>query len=130
PHRSAADAHLLDARPDLLHRRGTPGGLRQHPAYELPNPAGSAPGRGPAQPLEPAVLRDIVGRAEQLECAVHHASGRHLLTERREMSLYSLRHANRSVKLAALLFLLVLGFAYGFAFLMVKTWSGLTRRGS
>jgi hypothetical protein len=46
------------------------------------------------------------------------------------MSLYSLRHANRSVKLAALLFLLVLGFAYGFAFLMVKTWSGLTRRGS
>lgn len=42
------------------------------------------------------------------------------------MSLYSLRHANRSVKLAALLFLLVLGFAYGFAFLMVKTWSGLT----
>jgi hypothetical protein len=42
------------------------------------------------------------------------------------MGLYSLRHANRSVKLAALLFLLVLGYAYLFAFLMVKTWSGLT----
>jgi hypothetical protein len=42
------------------------------------------------------------------------------------MGLYSLRHANRSVKLAAMLFLLVLGYAYLFAFLMVKTWSGLT----
>jgi hypothetical protein len=42
------------------------------------------------------------------------------------MGLYSLRHANRSVKLGALLFLLVLGYAYLFAFLMVKTWSGLT----
>ena len=42
------------------------------------------------------------------------------------MGLYSLRHANRSVKLGALLFLLVLGYAYSFAFLMVKTWSGLT----
>jgi hypothetical protein len=42
------------------------------------------------------------------------------------MGLYSLRQANRSVKLAALLFLLVLGSAYVFAFLMVKTWSGLT----
>lgn len=42
------------------------------------------------------------------------------------MGLYSLRHANRSVKLGALLFLLVLGYAYVFAFLMVKTWSGLT----
>ena len=42
------------------------------------------------------------------------------------MGLYSLRHANRSVKLAVLLFLLVLGYAYSFAFLMVKTWSGLT----
>jgi hypothetical protein len=41
------------------------------------------------------------------------------------MGLYSLRHANRSVKLGALLFLLVLGYAYLFAFLMVKTWSGL-----
>jgi hypothetical protein len=42
------------------------------------------------------------------------------------MGLYSLRQANRSVKLGALLFLLVLGYAYLFAFLMVKTWSGLT----
>jgi hypothetical protein len=42
------------------------------------------------------------------------------------MDLYSLRHANRSVKLGALLYLLVLGYAYVFAFLMVKTWSGLT----
>ena len=42
------------------------------------------------------------------------------------MDLYSLRHANRSVKLGALLYLLVLGYAYLFAFLMVKTWSGLT----
>ena len=42
------------------------------------------------------------------------------------MSLYSLRRADRSVKLAALLFLLVLGYSYVFAFLMVKTWSGLT----
>jgi len=42
------------------------------------------------------------------------------------MGLYSLRHANRSVKLGALLFLLVLGYSYMFAFLMVKTWSGLT----
>ena len=38
----------------------------------------------------------------------------------------SLRDANRSVKLGALLYLLVLGYAYVFAFLMVKTWSGLT----
>jgi hypothetical protein len=42
------------------------------------------------------------------------------------MGLYSLRQADRSVKLGALLFLLVLGYAYLFAFLMVKTWSGLT----
>jgi hypothetical protein len=42
------------------------------------------------------------------------------------MGLYSLRQANRSVKLAALLYLLVLGYAYLFAFLMVRTWSGLT----
>jgi hypothetical protein len=42
------------------------------------------------------------------------------------MGLYNLRHANRSVKLGALLFLLMLGYAYVFAFLMVKTWSGLT----
>ena len=42
------------------------------------------------------------------------------------MGLYSLRLANQSVKLGAILFLLVLGYAYVFAFLMVKTWSGLT----
>jgi hypothetical protein len=42
------------------------------------------------------------------------------------MGLYSLRQANRSVKLGAFLFLLVLGYSYVFAFLMVKTWSGLT----
>ena len=42
------------------------------------------------------------------------------------MGLYSLRQANRSVKLGAVLFLLLLGYAYLFAFLMVKTWSGLT----
>ena len=42
------------------------------------------------------------------------------------MGLYSLRQADRSVKLGAVLFLLVLGYAYLFAFLMVKTWSGLT----
>jgi hypothetical protein len=42
------------------------------------------------------------------------------------MDLYRLRDAPRSVKLAAVLFLLVLGYAYIFAFLMVKTWSGLS----
>ena len=42
------------------------------------------------------------------------------------MPLYLLRDAHRSIKLAALLFLLVLGYSYIFAFLMVKTWSGLT----
>jgi hypothetical protein len=42
------------------------------------------------------------------------------------MELYRLRDAHRSVKLAAVLFLLVLGYSYLFAFLMVKTWSGLT----
>ena len=42
------------------------------------------------------------------------------------MDLYRLRHAPRPVKLAALLFLLVLGYSYLFAFLMVKTWSGLS----
>ena len=40
--------------------------------------------------------------------------------------MYSLRSADRSVKLGAVLFLLVLGYAYVFAFLMVKTWSGLS----
>ncbi|HEV7366245.1 MAG TPA: hypothetical protein VGN76_10405 [Gemmatimonadales bacterium] len=42
------------------------------------------------------------------------------------MDLYRLRDAPRPVKLAAVLFLLVLGYSYLFAFLMVKTWSGLT----
>jgi hypothetical protein len=40
--------------------------------------------------------------------------------------LYSLRDANRSVKLAAVLFMLVLGYAYIFAFFMVKQYGGLT----
>ena len=42
------------------------------------------------------------------------------------MGLYSLRNADRSVKIAAMLFLLVLGYAYVFAFFMVRHWSGLT----
>lgn len=42
------------------------------------------------------------------------------------MGLYQLRNADRSVKLAAVLFLLMLGYAYVFAFLMVRTWAGLT----
>jgi len=42
------------------------------------------------------------------------------------MGLYRLRDAPRSAKLAALLFLLVLGYSYVFAFLMVKTWAGLS----
>ena len=41
------------------------------------------------------------------------------------MELYLLRDAPRSAKLAAVLFLLVLGYSYIFAFLMVKTWAGL-----
>jgi hypothetical protein len=40
--------------------------------------------------------------------------------------LYSLGDANRSVKLATVLFMLVLGYAYVFAFLMVKQYAGLT----
>ncbi len=43
-----------------------------------------------------------------------------------ETRLYSLRRSNRSVKLAAVLFLLVLGYSYVFAFLMVKRFAGLT----
>jgi hypothetical protein len=42
------------------------------------------------------------------------------------MDLYRLTDAPRSVKLTAVLFLLVLGYAYVFAFLMVKTWAGLS----
>jgi len=40
--------------------------------------------------------------------------------------LYSLRKADASVRLAAVLFMLVLGYSYVFAFLMVKDWAGLT----
>ncbi len=42
------------------------------------------------------------------------------------MGLYSLRNADSSVKLGALLFLLVLGYSYVFAFLMVRHWAGTT----
>lgn len=42
------------------------------------------------------------------------------------MALYRLRNADRSVKLAVALFLLALGCAYVFAFLMVRTYAGLT----
>ena len=42
------------------------------------------------------------------------------------MDPYRLRDAPRSVKLVAILFLLVLGYSYVFAFLMVKTWAGLS----
>ena len=42
------------------------------------------------------------------------------------MDLYRLSDAPRSVKLTAVLFLLLLGYAYVFAFLMVKTWAGLS----
>jgi len=40
--------------------------------------------------------------------------------------LYSLRHADRSVRLAVCLFMVALGAAYVFAFLMVRTYAGLT----
>ena len=40
--------------------------------------------------------------------------------------LYELGATNRTVKLSAVLFLLVLGYAYVFAFFMVKQYSGLT----
>lgn len=42
------------------------------------------------------------------------------------MGLYRLRDCDRSVKLGAVLFLLMLGYAYIFAFFMVKQWAGLT----
>jgi hypothetical protein len=42
------------------------------------------------------------------------------------MGLYRLRDCDLSVRLGAVLFLLMLGYAYIFAFFMVKTWSGLT----
>jgi hypothetical protein len=40
--------------------------------------------------------------------------------------LYSLRRADVSVRLGAVLFMLVLGYSYFFAFLMVREWAGLT----
>jgi len=40
--------------------------------------------------------------------------------------LYSLRSTDFSVRLAAVLFMAVLGYAYVFAFFMVKDWAGLT----
>jgi hypothetical protein len=40
--------------------------------------------------------------------------------------LYSLRRTDFSVRLAAVLFMAVLGYAYVFAFFMVKDWAGLT----
>jgi hypothetical protein len=40
--------------------------------------------------------------------------------------LYSLRRTNASVRLAAVLFMLLLGYGYSFAFLMVRDWAGLT----
>ena len=42
------------------------------------------------------------------------------------MALYDLRVQNRSVKLGVLLFLLMLGYGYSFAFLMVRTYAGLS----
>jgi hypothetical protein len=42
------------------------------------------------------------------------------------MGLYRLRDCDSSVKLGAVLFLLMLGYAYIFAFFMVKTWAGLS----
>jgi len=47
-------------------------------------------------------------------------------SEANTRGLYDLAATNRTVKLAAVLFLLVLGYAYVFAFLMVKQYSGLT----
>ncbi len=43
-----------------------------------------------------------------------------------DRGLYRLRDTNRSVRLAALLFMLLLGYAYVFAFLMVREFSGLS----
>jgi len=40
--------------------------------------------------------------------------------------LYSLRRADFSVRLGTVLFLLLLGYSYVFAFLMVRHWAGLT----
>ena len=43
--------------------------------------------------------------------------------------LYSLREADRSVRIGALLFMLLLGYGYIFAFLMVRQYAGLTPDG-
>ena len=45
------------------------------------------------------------------------------------MGLYSLRAADRSVRIGALLFMLLLGYGYIFAFLMVREYKGLTPEG-
>ena len=42
------------------------------------------------------------------------------------MGLYSLSEADRSVRIGALLFMLLLGYGYIFAFLMVREYAGLT----
>ena len=42
------------------------------------------------------------------------------------MGLYSLGEADRSVRIGALLFMLLLGYGYIFAFLMVREYAGLT----
>ncbi len=42
------------------------------------------------------------------------------------MGIYKLRESDFSVRLAVVLFLLVLGYGYIFAFFMVKKWAGLT----
>jgi len=47
-------------------------------------------------------------------------------TQKRQVGLYSLREADRSVRIGAFLFLLVLGYSYFFAFLMVREFAGLT----
>ncbi len=44
----------------------------------------------------------------------------------RGTGLYSLREADRSVRIGALLFMLLLGYGYIFAFLMVREYAGLT----
>ena len=80
-------------------------------------------GRGAGEPLEPAVLRHQQW-AGRLEHRIHGCSWSP--PSEAPMDLYRLSDAPRSVKLTAVLFLLVLGYAYVFAFLMVKTWAGLS----
>ncbi len=46
--------------------------------------------------------------------------------KRGRTGLYSLREADRSVRIGALLFMLLLGYGYIFAFLMVREYAGLT----